>query len=252
MARAGVVDADKGRGAKAGAEDGFLLGAEQLQLGGQEPHDLALRDRKAGRGQHGHDPLAGHLTLKMQHQNQVNKMRAAAAHNPRRRIGRHRPPVRGRPALAPIERHLGFERDVLNDDLFVALAARARRRRSRQRHRAVDAQLRHAGAATTRRRRIRRARRLRRRTVRRLLHARRLDRRARRQALQTSDLVLQRLVLDFQSRNRRTQLLILLTKTLNLADQSANQPDPFRRAQTLKRIESVQDAFRASIILSSS
>jgi hypothetical protein len=58
VARPGVVDADEGRGAKAGAEDGFLLGAEQVEPRGQEPHHLALRDRKAGSGQHGHDPLA--------------------------------------------------------------------------------------------------------------------------------------------------------------------------------------------------
>ena len=51
MARAGVVDAEKGRGAKAGAEDGFLLGAEQLQFGGQEPHDLALRPPDLIRGE---------------------------------------------------------------------------------------------------------------------------------------------------------------------------------------------------------
>ena len=172
----------------------------------------------------------------MQHQNQAMQIGAAAAHDARRQIGRHRPPVRRHPALAPVERHLGPERDVLNDDLFVAFAARARRRRGRQRHRAVDAQLRHAGAAPTRRRRVRLARPLRPRLIRRLLHARRLDRGARRQALQTSDLVLQRLVLDSQSRNRRVHLLILLTKTLDLADQSPNQLSQFRRAQILKRI----------------
>ena len=42
MARPGVVDADVSRGAKPGAEDGFLLGAEQVQSGGQEPHHLAF------------------------------------------------------------------------------------------------------------------------------------------------------------------------------------------------------------------
>jgi hypothetical protein len=183
--------------------------------------------------------LAGHLALTMQHQNQAMQMRAAPAHNACRKISRHRPPVRRRPAFAPVERYFGFEHDILNNDLFVALVARTRRRRRRQRHRAVDAQLRHAGAATARRRPIRLARSLRRRTIRRLFHARRLDRRPRRQAFQTADLVLQRLVLDPRRRQRRVQLLTLLAKTLNLAKQSANQPDQIGRAQTLKRINRV-------------
>ena len=230
MARAGVVDADEPRGAKAGAEDGFLLGAEHLQLGGQEPPHLALRDRKAGRGQHGYDPLAGHLAVKMQRQNQAMQVRAAAAHDARRRIGRHRPPVRRRPALAPVERHLGFERDVLNDDLLVALGARTRRRRAvsvtvrsmlsfdtpgpRRRGGGPSAGFGLSDAA-----------------IRRLLHPRRLHRRPRRQALQTPDLVLQLLVLALGRRQRRIQLLILFPEPLNFADQSANHPDEFGQAQ---------------------
>jgi hypothetical protein len=234
--RACVVDADEGRGAKASAEDGFLLGAEQLQLGGQEPHHLALRDQKASRGQHGHDPLAGHLALKMQRQNQTMEVRAAATDDPRRQIGRHRSPVRRRPAFAPVERDLGFERDVLNDDLFIALMARARLRRGRQRHRPVDAQLRCAGTAAARRRRLRRARRLRPRTICRLLHARGLDRRSRRQALQTAKLVLELLVLALGRSQRRGQPLVLLPQPLDLADQSTNHPNKLGRAQGLKRI----------------
>ena len=236
VARPGVVDADAGRGAKAGAERRFLLGAEQVQLGGHEPHHLALRDRQARSGQHGHDPLTGHLTLKMQRQNQTMQMRAAAAHNARRQFSRYRPPVRHRPPLAPVERHLGFERNILNDDVFVALVTRTRRRRRRQRHRAVDAQLRHAGTATARRRRIRLARLLRRKTIGRLFHARRLHWRSRRQALQTPDLVLKLLVLEPRRRQRRVLLLVFFPKPLNLADQSANQPDQLGRAKTLKRI----------------
>jgi len=236
VARPGVVDADASRGAQSGAEHGLLLGAEKVEPCGQEPHDLALRDRKAGRVQHRRDPLAGHLALEAQHQNQANKVRTAAAHDARRKISRHRLPVRRHPALAPVERHIGFERDVLNGDLVVALETRAGRRRRLERHRAVDGQLRHAGPATTRRRPVRFARPLRRRSLRRLLHPRRLHRRSRRQALQTPDLVLQLLVLAPRSRQRRSQLLALFAKTLDLADQSANQPDQFGRAKTFKRI----------------
>lgn len=237
VARPGVVDADEAGGAKAGGEDGLLLGAEQVEPCGQEPHHLALRDRKARGGQHGHDPLAGHLALEMQRQDQAMQVRTATPDNARRKVGRHRPPVRRRPALAPVERDLGLERNVLNDDLLVTLVARARRRRGWQRHRAVDAQLRHPGTATAwRLRRTRLARLLRRPTLGRLLHARRLERRPRRQALQTPDLVLQLLVLEPGSRQRGGQLLVLLAKTLHLADQAANQPDQFGRAKTFKRI----------------
>ena len=164
------------------------------------------------------------------------QMGAAAAHNARRQFSRYRPPVRHRPPLAPVERHLGFERDILNDDVFVALMTRTRRRRRRQRHRAVDAQLRHAGTATARRRRIRLARLLRRKTIGRLFHARRLHWRSRRQTLQTPDLVLKLLVLEPRRRQRRVQLLVFFPKPLNLADQSANQPDQLGRAKPLKRI----------------
>ena len=236
VARPGVVDADISRGATpgldpgAGAERRFLRGADQVQPGGQEPHHLALRDRQAGSGQQGHDPLAGHLTLEMQHQNQPMPMRAAAAHHACRRIGQHHPPVRRRPALATGERHLGFERDILNDQVLVALVARTRRRRRRQHHRVVDAQLRYSRAATARRRPSRLARPLRRWAIRRLFHARRLDWRSRRQAFQTPDLVLQLLVLQPKRRHRRVQLLILFAKPLNLADQLANQPDQIGRA----------------------
>jgi hypothetical protein len=51
VARAGVVDADVTRGAKAGGEDGFLLGAEHIQFGGQKPNHLALRPPDLIRGE---------------------------------------------------------------------------------------------------------------------------------------------------------------------------------------------------------
>jgi hypothetical protein len=54
----------------------------------REPRHLSLRDRKVWCRQHGHDPLAGHPAVKMHRQNLMIKVRAAAADNPRRRIGR--------------------------------------------------------------------------------------------------------------------------------------------------------------------
>ena len=89
VARPGVVDADAGRGAKAGARTPLppRRGTGPAWRSCSR-HHLALRDRQARSGQHGHDPLTGHLTLKMQRQNQTMQMRAAAAHNARRQFSR--------------------------------------------------------------------------------------------------------------------------------------------------------------------
>ena len=76
MARAGVVDGDEGRAPQPRPQHRFILGAEILELGGQKPHHLALGDHEPQAGQKRHDPLAGHLALKMKHQHQTNKMRA--------------------------------------------------------------------------------------------------------------------------------------------------------------------------------
>jgi len=101
MARAGVVDGDEGRASKSRPQHRLVLGAEILKLGGQKPHHLALGDRQAQAGQKRHDPLAGHLALKMKHQHQTMQMRAAAAHNPRRQRRNQPLAVRRLPPLAP-------------------------------------------------------------------------------------------------------------------------------------------------------
>ncbi len=236
MARPGVVDADAGRGAKAGAERRVVLGAERVQPGGQEPHHLALRDRKARGRQQGHDPLAGHLALKMQDQNQATQMRAAAAHDARRKIGRHRPPVRRRPALAPVERHLRPERDILNDDLLVALVARTRRRRRRQPHRRsmlsfdTPGPRRRGGGLSAAFGRSAAARSVAF-SIPDGLNGGRGGRPFRRRISSFS--------VWFSAREAVSaafSLLDLPPKPLDLADQSANQPSQFGRAQTLKRI----------------
>src|SRR5215472_4867061 len=53
---------------------------------------------------------------------------------------------------------------------------------------------------------------------------------------QAPDLVLQFLVLALGRGQPRGQLLVLFPEPLDLADQSANQPDQLGRAQSLKRI----------------
>ena len=75
VARAGVVDGDEGRAGKSRPQHRFILGAEILtELGGHKPHHLALGDRHTQAGQKRHDPLAGHLALKMKHQHQTMEM----------------------------------------------------------------------------------------------------------------------------------------------------------------------------------
>ena len=89
-----------------------------LELGGQQPHHLPLGDHQAHAGQQRHDPFAGHLALKMEHQHQTMKMRAAAADDPCIERRDQPLPVRCLPALAPIARRLGLQHQVLNDDLL--------------------------------------------------------------------------------------------------------------------------------------
>ncbi len=138
MAGTGVVDGDEGGVGEPRPQHGLVLGAECLELGGHQPHHLALRDHEAQAGEQRRDPVAGHLALKMQRQHQTNKMRAATADNPRRERRDQGLAVRRLPALAPIERRLGLDRQVLNGDLLIALEARARRRLDRQRLRPGD------------------------------------------------------------------------------------------------------------------
>ena len=79
MARPRVVDGDEGRAGKARPQHSLVLGAEAIQLRGQQPHHLTFGDRQTQTSQKRHDPFAGRLALKMQHQHETNKMRAASA-----------------------------------------------------------------------------------------------------------------------------------------------------------------------------
>ncbi len=71
MARPGVVDGDERRAGKPRPQHSLVLGAEAIQLRGQQPHHLTFGDRQAQAGQKRHDPFAGHLALKMQHQHKT-------------------------------------------------------------------------------------------------------------------------------------------------------------------------------------
>ena len=83
VARSSVVDGDQRRADEARPQHGFVLGAEGLQFGGQEPNHLPLGDGQAKPRQELGDSFAGHLALKMEHQHEPMQMRAAAADDPR-------------------------------------------------------------------------------------------------------------------------------------------------------------------------
>ncbi len=57
VAGAGVVDGDEGRAHEPRPQHRFVLGAEALQLGAQEPHHLPLGNRQAHADQKRHDPF---------------------------------------------------------------------------------------------------------------------------------------------------------------------------------------------------
>jgi hypothetical protein len=247
MARAGVVDGDERRAPQSRPQHRPVLGAEVVELGGQKPDHLALGDSQAQAGQKRHDPLAGHLAVKMKHQHQTNKMRAAAAHDPRRQRRNQPLPVRRLPPLAPIERRFGLQHQVLNDDLLEALVARACRGLDGKRFRAVDGKLGDPGAAAPLRGLAFLALGPALRLIRRLLHPGGLLRRTRRQMLQPRDLVLQRLVVEPKTRHSLAQLLVLPPQTRHFANQLANQANqlgwrlPFKRiagARTHPQLES--------------
>jgi hypothetical protein len=232
VARPSVVDGDERRADEPRPQHGLVLGAEPAQSCAQEPNHLPLGDRQAKPDQELHDSFAGHLALKMEHQHQAMQMGAATADDPRiERRGQHLA-VRRLPALAPIKRRLSFQHQVLNDDLLIALAARARRGLNRQHHGSVDRKPRDARTAPPLRRLILLAIR----PICRLVHPRRFERRTRRQMLQPGDLVLQRLVINPQPRNGRAQLLVFRPQTPQFPNQMANQTDQFSRRHAFKRI----------------
>ena len=100
-----------------------------------------------------------------------------------------RPPVRRQPALPAVADHPRHQQQILDDDVLVALEARAGRRRGRQHALFADDQAISLGTTSTLALRL--ARRPRRRRRARLLHPGRLQLRPRRQPLQPGNLLLE-------------------------------------------------------------
>ncbi len=236
MAGAGVVDRDEGSAAQSGLQHLGVLSAERLEPGGQQAHHLAFRNHHADAVQQRQNPLAGHLSLKVQHQDQALKMRAIATDDPGIERRDQSLPIRRLPALAPIAGHQRIQNQVLNDDLFVALVAGTRWRVDLHLDGLRDRQLVQVAAAPLRRPPALGRVRLRIRSVRRLVHPRGFLRRPRRQFLQSRQFVLDRLMLDPQLGQRPAHLLVLRLKAGHFANQSANQADELGRRHALKRI----------------
>ena len=241
VARPGIVDRDIGA-AQAGFQHRRVLGAERLQLDRQQANHLPLRNHHAHPIEKRDDPLAGHLSGKVQRQDQAIQVGAVTPDNPGIEIGDDRLAVRRFPPLAPIARHRRLQAQVLNHDLFVALVARARRRLRPHHHRRANRQLVELAAAPLRRApAFLAALVLRPSRVRRPVHARRLDRRTRRQFLQPRKLVLDRLMLDLQLGQRAAQLLVLRPQAASPRGSIAHHAD---QVVMRKPIERIRDARR--------
>jgi hypothetical protein len=236
MAGAGVVDRDIGRAFEAGVQYRGVLGLEGLEPGGQKAHHLALRDHHRHAPEQRQDLLARHMALKMKHQDQAMQIGAIAPD--KAGIERRDPrfPVRRLPALTPIAGYAGVQNHILNDDVLIALAARARRRLDFDDHGSGDRQLVEVAPAPLSRSLALGPLGLGLRPVRRLVHPRGFLRRSRRQVLQPRELVLDRLMLDPQLGKRALQLLAPGPKSRHFVDQSANDRSQLRLRQLIERI----------------
>jgi len=240
MASSGVVNRDEGSASQSGLQNLGVLGAERLELDGQQAPHLALRDHHAHAVEQRQNFLDRHMTLIMQHQNHAMQVRAIAADDAGIERRDQGSPIRRFPALAPIARHRRVQNQVLNDDLLIALVARAGRRVDLHLDGLRDRQLVQVAAAPLRRPSALGRVGLRIRLVRRLVHPRGFLRRPRRQFLQSRQFVLDRLMLDPQLGQRPAHLLALRLKAGQFANQSANQADELGRRHAFKRITRIK------------
>ena len=91
----------------------------------QQPDDLALGDRDADGPELRHQARHGDLALVVLEQHEAAQLRPEVADDP----GRHRrddgPPVRGQPALAAEADDVRAQHEILDQEVLVALEARA-------------------------------------------------------------------------------------------------------------------------------
>ena len=93
----------------------------------QQPNDLALGDRDADSPEQGYQTRHGHLALVVLEQHEPTQLRPEMAGDAGRHRGDYRPPVRSQPALAAEADHVRPQHEVLDQEVLVALEARAGR-----------------------------------------------------------------------------------------------------------------------------
>ena len=125
VAGAGVVDADPARRAQPGPQHLARLGEEGVLARVQQPDDLALGDDDADRPELGHQARHGHLALVVLGQHEPAQLGPEVAGDAGRHRGDHRPAVGGQPALAAQADDVRPQHQVLDQEVLVALEARA-------------------------------------------------------------------------------------------------------------------------------
>ena len=126
MAGARVIHRDEGRTLEPGPQDLLILLGKGVEVGGEEPHHLPLRDLHADPVEDRRQTLGSHLPLRMQDQTEAPQVGPIPANDPGRHGSHDRLARWGHPALAPITQDLGRERQVAHQECLVALEARAR------------------------------------------------------------------------------------------------------------------------------
>ena len=125
VAGAGVVDADPARRGQPGPQHLARLVEEGVLARVQQPDDLALGDRDADGPELGHQARHGHLALVVLGQHEAAQLRPEVADDAGRHRGDHGLAVGGQPALAAEADHVRAQHQVLDQEVLVALEARA-------------------------------------------------------------------------------------------------------------------------------
>ena len=126
VASTGIVDADPTRRAQPGPQHLRHLVEEGALALVQQPDELALGDRDADRPQLSQQTRHGHLALVVLEQHEPAQLRPEVADDPGRHRGSHGPAVGREPALTAESDHVRTQHQVLDQEVLIALEARAR------------------------------------------------------------------------------------------------------------------------------
>src|SRR3954451_23795931 len=132
VAGAGVIDRDPGGLRQPGAQHVASLIEKALVAMDEQAHDLPRGDRQAKGPQLCYQARQSDLPLMILGQHKAAQLRPAVAINPARQRRHDQLPVWRQPALPAIADAAGPQHQVLNEEICVALEARAGRHRSRE------------------------------------------------------------------------------------------------------------------------